>query len=162
MKKENQKTQEVLAKLTQESEILNPKIKCPTDDSNYQVIDGKCFFFEKNPMAFKKAQKNCGRKMAHGKLFEPATAELNDKIWTKAKEIFGYGYMVWLGVSMDENRYPVYDSTGENVSFTNRWNYGQPASLVRNQNCVNFYQSNFWSTEICSINILSICESNIQ
>ena len=84
----------------------------------YQVILGKCFYFEYTKMIFSSAKQNClslTKEGRSGKLAEPTTLQILTKLVEAAKYTFGYGrgQSVHIGVEkIDNNGNMKYTSTG--------------------------------------------------
>ena len=82
----------------------------------YQVILGKCFYFEKTKKTFSSAKQNClsmTKQGRSGKLAEPTTLQITTKLVEAAKNKFGNAYGVHIGVEkIDNNGNMKYTSTG--------------------------------------------------
>ena len=75
---------------------------CPTEDSRYLNIDGKCFYFEKNFLNYTVAKANCEEKLklqGQGKLYEPKTLAENEKIADEFQTLFGHTNYPIIGVT---------------------------------------------------------------
>jgi len=81
----------------------------------YQVILGKCFYFEKTKMRFSSAKQNClsmTKQGRSGKLAEPTTLQITAKLLQAAENTFGK-QGVHIGVEkIDNNGNMKYTSTG--------------------------------------------------
>ena len=106
---------------------------CPTGyDSYYQLIDNKCFYFEKENLNHNEAQTNCMEKLKNyggGKLFEPKSLLENEKV-----AYIGYGILgdsdkwsnTWLHIGITDNVLEgtwAYESDGSNITFVPNWQY---------------------------------------
>ena len=83
----------------------------------YQVILGKCFYFEKTKKTFSSAKQNClsmTKQGRSGKLAEPTTLQITTKLVEAAKNTFGSGVDgVYIGVEkIDNNGNMKYTNTG--------------------------------------------------
>ena len=98
------------------------KNKCLLDDSRYQLINGKCFYFEKETKNFLDARENCKKK--GGRLYEPKNGSELKNIAKIALDVIGITLIgnkqAWIGIldsatgapgSAIEGTY-VYDSNG--------------------------------------------------
>ena len=86
---------------------LGTSFTCPTDQSNYQSIDGGCYYFEAQSFQYQEAQDNCGTKFQGGRLFEPRSISINDKVAQAAFVALG-SVQFWLGLA-DEATEGLYD-----------------------------------------------------
>ena len=59
--------------------VVSEHIWCPTENFNYRLIDGECFYYETvKKHSLQNAQENCAGKFPNGgKLFEPQTLDMN-------------------------------------------------------------------------------------
>ena len=141
---------------------------CPTNEANYRVIDGHCIYFEANTLEFDKAQENCATKFSGGRLFEPRSKSINDKVVKAIKEVTGIdNKWFWIGIT-DKTTEGVwrYESTGTKVSdsMTLPWISGR-GNRGTFDNCVMTYSepghSYFqkWGDSDCQYYRYSICES---
>ena len=101
------------------------KNKCLLDDSRYQLVSGKCFYFEKEAKNFLDARENCKKK--GGKLYEPKDVVSLKKIAKIAVNTIDKRD-AWIGILDSSTGHPgsvkegthVYDSNGQNINFTLR------------------------------------------
>ena len=136
--------------------------KCLLDDSRYQLIHGKCFYFEKEAKNFLDARENCKKK--GGRLYEP-----KDNVSLKKIANIAVNRIVnrdaWIGIldpstcapgSVIEGTY-VYDSNGKNIKF----NLRRYAKAQQSHKCIqaniNGHQGKVLR-EHCSRIRPSICE----
>ena len=111
------------------------KNKCLLDDSRYQLINGKCFYFEKETKNFLDARENCKKK--GGRLYEPKDVVALKKIAKIAGNSIVNHRDAWIGIldsstghpgSVKEGTY-VFDSNSQNIKFNLRryslqqWSY---------------------------------------
>ena len=138
--------------------------KCLLDDSRYQLIHGKCFYFEKETKNFLDARENCKKK--GGRLYEPEDVVSLKKIAKNAvKSIVNRD--AWIGIldsstghpgSVKEGTY-VFDSNGQNIKF----NLRRYATAQQSHKCIQVYIPNTGlqgqvMREHCSRIRPSICE----
>ena len=145
------------------NETTTPFI-CPLDEpypqfGQYQLVEGKCFYFEKVKKNFTEARANCKQK--GGKLYEPIdVAQMK-----KASKIgaIGGGHLTWIGITdiAMEGNY-VYDSNGQNINFSPPWRtgYGSHGTIF---NCIAvFVNGNSVHGKLhdygCYVKLYSICE----
>ena len=57
----------------------NCDIYCPTDEPNYRLIEGQCFYYEVGRRVYEENQNNCATKFPDGRLFEPQSKNSLDK-----------------------------------------------------------------------------------
>ena len=59
--------------------VVSEHIWCPTENFNYRLIDGECFYYETvKKHSLQTAQENCAGKFPNGgKLFEPRSLIMN-------------------------------------------------------------------------------------
>ena len=128
----------------------------------YQLIHGKCFYFEKETKNFLDASENCKKK--GGRLYEPKNGSELKNIAKIAHDVIRQ--LAWIGILDSATGAPggaiegtyVYDSKGQNIKFTLPWyTYGQQA-----YSCIEVYtQPNIQGkvfNEHCSRIRSSICE----
>ena len=134
---------------------------CPVTDlfGQYQLVQEKCFYFEKVKKNFTEARANCKQK--GGKLYEPIdVAQMK-----KASKIgaIGGGHLTWIGITdiAMEGNY-VYDSNGQNINFSPPWRtgYGSHGTIF---NCIAvFVNGNSVHGKLhdygCYVKLYSICE----
>ena len=136
---------------------------CPTETSGYRLIEGNCYFFETTGKNYEAAKQNCQTKFkGKGKMFEPKTLAINEKIHKIAIEDFTSHY--WVGVNdFQSDGTWVYTSNGSPIPFDAPWQTG-PRSRV-SISCVLSSNSHYigkWADDrtgySCNGNFLSICE----
>ena len=137
---------------------------CPLDDpypqfGQYQLVQGKCFYFEKVKKNFTEARANCKQK--GGKLYEPTDIPQLKQV-SKIGAIGG-GHLTWIGITdiAMEGNY-VYDSNGQNINFSPPWRtgYGSHGTVF---NCIAvFVNGNSVHGKLhdygCYVKLYSICE----
>ena len=140
---------------------------CPTNEANYALIDEKCIYFEIKKLNYDKAQENCATKFPGGRLFEPRTKSIFDKVCTAIKEVTGEEAWFRIGITDQSTegiwRYP---STGNKVSDSMSLPWASSKHIGgTDKNCVETYSKpsslNFqaWSVYSCANGERSICES---
>ena len=112
---------------------------CPTGYSSYyQLIDNKCYYFEKENLNHDEAQTNCMEKLKNyggGKLFEPQSLVENKKVAYIGYGVLGdwdqwsntiYHSNTWLHIGITDNVLEgtwAYESDGSNITFVPNWQY---------------------------------------
>ena len=133
----------------------------------YQVILGKCFYFEETKMIFSSAKQNClslTKEGRSGKLAEPTTLQMTTKLVEAAKNTFGSGG-VHIGVEkIDNNGNMKYTSTGLKTPIS-PWNEsGSKVKQGMGQPYVCFYINRIggdtWQdcADSSSHQLVSVCE----
>ena len=98
---------------------------CPVQTDNrypansYRLVQGKCFYFERQYMNWEGARDNCKQK--GGKLFEPKSVAEMKQIALIAYGVSGIYYtFAWIGITdiASEGTF-VYDSNGQSITFNN-------------------------------------------
>ena len=131
---------------------------CPSDDPNYALIEGVCYFFENSKMRHSTAQENCKNQTINGvkgHLFEPRTLAANDLVFSNFSSVHG-NQNIFVGIDdINQTNKWVYSSSGEQIMFSN-WEKNQPNS--NHAHCVHFWNSKLWGDTGCNDNMPSICE----
>ena len=117
----------------------NTQLPCPTNDS--QLMDGRCVYFEKEPLTYDKATQNCQEKLKDyggGILYEPHSIAEQKRIVDMLFEHFSYNW-AWIGVTdkTAEGQF-TYNSNNQPINFTPDWHSGG-SSGERSYNCINMY-----------------------
>ena len=94
---------------------------CPVQTDNrypansYRLVQGRCFYFERQYMNWEGARDNCKQK--GGKLFEPKSIAELKQIALIAYSIYQYAH-AWIGITdiAIEGTF-VYDSNGQSITF---------------------------------------------
>ena len=133
--------------------------KCPDDDTNYALIEGVCYFFEKGKKWHSMAKENCNNHIVNGTrghLFEPRSLETNDLVFYNFTNIHG-NQNIYIGLeSYIQHDKWVYSSSGEQAMFSN-WAEGEPSSSI--EPCAHFNKNHpTWSDWRCDWYLASICE----
>ena len=77
---------------------------CIYNLENYHFIDDRCFYFETRHFNYENAQENCANRFSSGgKMFEPLSISINDRVYGEFKEITGKEDWVWVGAIDKEN-----------------------------------------------------------
>ena len=99
---------------------------CPLDDpypqfGQYQLVQGKCFYFERGRKNFKEAKENC--KQMGGKLYEPENVVKMQHIARIACGVSNFnGALAWIGITDIESEGNfAYDSNGQSILFNPPW-----------------------------------------
>ena len=136
-------------------------MSCPTDDSNYHMINGRCFYFQKASLRWEKAKEGCRDKFPLGGiLFEPKT-------WEESKAVYEFAQphltLYWIGVDdFGQDGSFKHSYTGTPISFNIKWHsdYGSQGGVGNGNNCILDYQSHGgWIDYNCALTYPSICES---
>ena len=135
----------------------------------YQVILGKCFYFEKTKKTFSSAKQNClsmTKQGRSGKLAEPTSMQMIPKLVEAAKNTFG-NKGVHIGVEkIDNNGNMKYTSTGLKTPIS-PWKesgsgVGANVDDGMNQPYVCFYPENsggsIWQDCTTTHSLVSVCE----
>ena len=137
--------------------------QCPTEESGYRFIEGNCYFFEIiYEMNYEAAKQNCHTKFnGMGKMFEPKTLAINEKVHEIALDLKRHHY--WVGVNDIQNEGTwVYTSDGSPIPFNAPWfsGYGSRGASL---NCVlfNSFTIGKWGDYKCASDWFSICELDI-
>ena len=150
-------------KLEKETDdIFNQLIPCPTENSNYRYILGRCYFFESEELDFDRAQTNCQGKFPRGgHLFEPTSLQLNKEIAKEAIEVTGVSRK-WIGVhdKQVEGTFK-YASNELSLAFTPLWQANNPSNGGGSgENCIEFGSGGHkWNDNSCEAELMSVCES---
>ena len=143
---------------------------CPTYLSNYEIIEGKCYYFEViKKMSYKKANENCFHKFGPfhvGKLAEPRTLKIDALLYEVLKRrLPQINAFTWIGVNdvEVEGRF-VYESDNSKISINDFWQEGEPNDSnvgEGEENCVHYdlYNTKGWNDRSCSNQYYSICEA---
>jgi len=132
--------------------------ECPEDNPMYQMINGKCIYYEETRFDYAGAQENCGEVFEGGRLFEPTDEAENDMVYKEFKIMFGESYIrVGIDDLTKEGEF-TYASNGEPVPM-GPWLNDQPDGGSA-QNCVVYgnYGDSKWLDYFCSGRLTSICQ----
>ena len=133
---------------------------CPIDKQYYQLIGGKCFYFETAGLTHDEAQANCMEKFENydgGKLFEPKNNHENCKVSDIAWDVMGFSF-AHIGVTdnMQEGSW-AFDSDGSTVGYNPGWHHAYGGSDL---NCILICNKGDWADFSCTTSRRqSICES---
>ena len=136
--------------------------RCPLENPKYRLIQSRCFFFESQKLDFDAAQENCLSKIpGGGKLFEPTSQYMNERIAKEAIEVIGSGRK-WTGVHdrQVEGTF-AYASNGLSLAFTPVWATNNPSnSGPTGENCIECSGTcKKWNDNSCAAQLMSVCES---
>ena len=140
--------------------FLNMKkiVRCPTEDTNYRLISGRCYYLDLGDLVtYENAQRFCAEKFVGGKLFEPENLSINNLVWNSFKDIMPSSYAPYIGINENnsENNFH-YDSSGVKISFIPPWETG---SGNRDENtCVYIWTDGKWGDYRCSYGRRALCE----
>ena len=86
----------------------------------FQMVNGKCLFYEQQRFDHSAAQENCGGKLPNGKLFEPTDEAENDLVYKELKFMFGASYIrIGINDKSSEGNF-TYDSSGKSIFISNK------------------------------------------
>ena len=74
--------------------------QCPDDDTNYALIEGVCYYFEKGKKWHSMAQENCNNHIVNGtrgRLFEPRSLATNDLVFSNFTSVHGNQH-IFIGI----------------------------------------------------------------
>ena len=133
--------------------------ECPTNQVDYHLIGGQCYFFIRQNIDYDAAQSLCATKFQDGRLFEPRSLTASDEVSIAvAAENLG---SAWYYIGINDrvsNDVLAYESTGTSVSITIPWASGQPGYSV-NDDCATIYASQkTWVVQTCTVADMAICE----
>ena len=146
-------------------------MSCPSNDSNYHMINGKCYYIQKVGLAWEKAKEGCRDKFVlGGKLFEPSTWEESKAVYEFAKTYLrGQNTAFWIGVDdFGQDGSFKHSYTGQPISFNIKWNshYGSQGGVGNGNTCILVHQETGstngdgeWIDYGCHKTYYSICES---
>ena len=132
---------------------------CPTDQVNYKLIQGNCYYFEKKKQNFETSQENCKTKFStdSGKVFEPTSLELYDEIVAAAKSTFGGGWILTGFEKMDIDGNQVkYSDTGIETNIR-PWDQNDITGNNKPYLSVNVVNSK-WLSRPWGFKAYSVCE----
>ena len=142
---------------------------CPTDDSHFGLMDGRCVYFSKYRLTYDQAIENCKEKMkdyGKGILYQPKSISEQKRIVDMAYEQLDPRYWHWIGVNdiVTEGHY-VYNSNNQTINFNPDW-YNVYGSQGQSNNCIMIYVNapdhvNYakWADMPCTDTWYSICMS---
>ena len=139
------------------------KHTCPTENLKYKKIGRKCFYFEKKELNYNDAKINCQEKLyGLGKLFEPNTRAVNDKIAQMFVSLFGSITWPHIGVTDVSQEGKFVYNTGLPINFSPTWGYSSGSrGAAHNCVCLGHHSSYMgeWYDGECSQTRPSICEA---
>ena len=144
------------------------RLQCPTNDSKYGLMDGRCVYFEETSLTYDKAIQNCQEKLKDyggGVLYEPYSIAEQKRIVDMAYE-HGSSSWHWIGVTdkTTEGQY-TYNSNGQAIDFNPVWytsEYGTTfGSEGTSSNCIEMHVTDDgkWADIPCTDLRPSICWS---
>ena len=135
---------------------------CLVDKQYYQMIGGKCFYFEPEALTHNKAQEDCMEKFENydgGKLFEPKNNHENYKMSDIAWDVLGFSF-AHIGVTnkgQEEGSW-AFDSDGSTVEYNPGWHLISYGGNYKN--CIHIANDGDWTAFPCkNSRSQSICES---
>ena len=120
--------------------------------------------FNPNPRNYANAKEFCETAAKNGfkagRLFEPKTQSLNDKVYSESIEVFGEKKWAWIGISAKRGSW-VYTSSGIELEFQNwdpqNWGLGQANNDAHDCVLMVWY-THYWYDEHCDDKHRFICE----
>jgi hypothetical protein len=137
---------------------------CP-NGSNYLSVDGRCYYIESNTQSsYETAEAGCvGKFPKGGRLFEPLTIEINDKVLNASRDVVS-GSNNWFYIGVKRSATVGSDfkfvSSGVTVPYAIPWLSSAPSTSASTYQCV--YANNtdlIWADGPCSLSMYAICES---
>ena len=134
--------------------------ECPTNQENYHLIGGQCYFFIDFNIAFDAAQSLCATKFQGGRLFEPRSLTTSNEVSDAVNDASLGSAYYYIGISdYISDDVLAYESTGTSVSITIPWHSGQPGYSVGEDDCATIYASQkTWVVQKCTVADMAICE----
>ena len=135
---------------------------CSTNNPNYALIGGQCYYFDTNQRTRAEAKSYCTSN--HGKLWEPKTIKRMNELHTKANSLLANKNW-WIGINdTDSEGTYKFDSNGDNFPFLDKkfpWGLVEPQG-GSSENCVlmNYKNNPLEFADVkCTRQHMSICES---
>ena len=140
---------------TKIEELDEVVLKCPTENTNYRLISGRCYYLDLDKMTYEEAKNLCVVKFVGGKLFEPENLSINNLVINSFKDV--NMDFIWIGISEknSENNFH-YDSSGVKISFNPPWCSGCGNRYLNS--CVYIYIDGEWFDRDCSYKRRVLCE----
>ena len=115
-------------------------------------------------MNYADAQLNCQNKFGNlgGKLFEPLSVEINDKVLIASREVVSGYFWFYIGVKRSATVGSDFKfvSSGVTVPYAIPWFSSAPSTSDPTHQCVYARSSDLiWDDNHCNLNWYSICES---
>ena len=135
----------------------NCDITCPTENSNYQVVDNLCYYFNNTYVNYDTQKQFCKTLFSgNGRLFEPQDLATFNKVYNVAKDNYSNKYW-YIGVRDPyENGTITFTSNDLLLHFTIPWG----GVSYRNQKCVLIYPPGKLHRFKCSVGEYAICENS--
>ena len=134
---------------------------CPTG-SNYRLVDGRCYYIENvQQSSYDTAQAGCSGKFPKGgRLFEPLSLEMNEKVLIASREVISGNAWYYIGIKRGSSVQTFkFVSSGVTVPYAMPWHPSSP-STSDSIRCVYARSSDLiWDDSICSLSWYAICES---
>ena len=117
--------------------------------------------FNHNKKSYADAQETCETAALNGfktgRLFEPKTQSLNDKVYAESIVVFGDLLRgAWIGIKRKRGHW-IYTSSGTKLKFQN-WLKKQPRGNERNRCVYSYSRTGQWVQFSCSWKTFFICE----
>ena len=128
------------------------------------MVDGRCYYIESNSQSsYETAEAGCvGKFPKGGRLFEPPTIEINDKVLNASRDVVS-GSNNWFYIGVKRSATVGSDfkfvSSGVTVPYAISWQ-STPSMLDSTRQCVYALSKRLtWINRHCNLNQYSICES---
>ena len=128
------------------------------------MVDDRCYYYaDVKVSSYDEAQAGCSGKFPKGgRLFEPLSIEINDKVLIASREMISGNSWYYIGIKRGETVGSDFQfvSSGVTVPYAMPWHDGVPSS-DSTYRCVYAYndQNLHWDDEHCSLSWYFICES---
>ena len=136
---------------------------CPTG-SNYLSVGGRCYYVESvKQSSYATAEAGCvGKFPQGGRLFEPLSIEINDKVLNASQGVLSGTAWFYIGVKRSATVGSDYKfvSSGITVPYAIPWHSSAPSTSDSTHQCVYAQDTNLiWDDNHCSLSWYAICES---
>ena len=144
------------------------RLKCTAEETNYQMINNKCVYYETSDYDYEDAKQKCSERFNNnGRLFEPKSWNENEVAYKTIKSLAHSNNWCrlnwWIGINDKKNDgHYVFESDETPVSYIPKWYSGYGAKGTT-KNCVMFVNnqnSALWADYTCSSSYASVCEQN--
>ena len=136
---------------------VKKQFECPTENTNYRLISGRCYCYDSSYMTYEEAKRRCSSKFVGGKLFEPESIAIFNLVVNTFKDLPTWPKWAWIGVNEknSENNFH-YDSTGVKISFNPPWKSGY--GNKNSNSCIMIWTNLKWYDWPCPKTQTFLCE----
>ena len=138
---------------------VKQQVYCPTENTNYRLISGRCYYLDVGEKTYETAKNLCATKFVAGKLFEPENLSTNNLVWNSFKDIIIPNSIptLWIGINEknSENNFH-YDSSETKISFNPPWESGGQNRYPNS--CVAISADGKWYDAPCDKKKIVLCE----